>query len=53
MMGLSLGSAIASTFAYKYPQATDKLIVAGIVMANEFNSESPSEPEADAPNTVS
>lgn len=31
LMGLSLGSAIASTFAYKYPQATDKLIVAGIV----------------------
>lgn len=31
LMGLSLGSAVASTFAYKYPQATDKLIVAGIV----------------------
>lgn len=31
LMGLSLGSAIASTFAYKYPQATGKLIVAGIV----------------------
>ncbi|EKF75782.1 hypothetical protein A11A3_02897 [Alcanivorax hongdengensis A-11-3] len=31
LMGLSLGSAIASTFAYKYPRQTDKLIVAGIV----------------------
>jgi pimeloyl-ACP methyl ester carboxylesterase len=31
LMGLSLGSAIASTFAYKYPQLTEKLIVAGIV----------------------
>ncbi|MDX1803984.1 MAG: alpha/beta hydrolase [Alcanivorax sp.] len=31
LMGLSLGSAIASTFAYKYPEQTDKLIVAGIV----------------------
>ncbi|MEE3319732.1 MAG: alpha/beta hydrolase [Pseudomonadota bacterium] len=31
LMGLSLGSAIASTFAYKYPDATGKLIVAGIV----------------------
>jgi len=31
LMGLSLGSAVASTFAYKYPRATDKLIVAGIV----------------------
>ncbi len=31
LMGLSLGSAVASTFAYKYPEATDKLIVAGIV----------------------
>ena len=31
LMGLSLGSAIASTFAYKYPQQTGKLIVAGII----------------------
>ena len=31
LMGLSLGSAVASTFAYKYPRATEKLIVAGIV----------------------
>ncbi|MEQ3778516.1 MAG: alpha/beta hydrolase, partial [Alcanivorax sp.] len=31
LMGLSLGSAVASTFAYKYAEATDKLIVAGIV----------------------
>lgn len=31
LMGLSLGSAIASTFAYKYPEHTGKLIVAGIV----------------------
>ena len=31
LMGLSLGSAIASTFAYKYPEETGKLIVAGIV----------------------
>ena len=31
LMGLSLGSAVASTFAYKYPRTTDKLIVAGIV----------------------
>ncbi len=30
-MGLSLGSAIASTYAYKYPQATGKLLVTGIV----------------------
>ncbi len=32
LMGLSLGSAIASTFAYKYPAATGKMIVAGIVV---------------------
>jgi pimeloyl-ACP methyl ester carboxylesterase len=32
LMGLSLGSAIASTFAYKYPEQTGKLIVAGIVV---------------------
>jgi pimeloyl-ACP methyl ester carboxylesterase len=32
LMGLSLGSAIASTFAYKYPQLTGKMIVAGIVV---------------------
>lgn len=32
LMGLSLGSAIASTFAYKYPEHTGKLIVAGIVV---------------------
>jgi len=31
LMGLSLGSAIVSTFAYKYPEYTDKLIVAGIL----------------------
>lgn len=31
LMGLSLGSAIASTFAYKYPAQTGKLIVAGII----------------------
>jgi pimeloyl-ACP methyl ester carboxylesterase len=31
LMGLSLGSAIASTFAYKYAHLTEKLIVAGIV----------------------
>lgn len=31
LMGLSLGSAIAATFAYKYPELTGKLIVAGIV----------------------
>lgn len=31
LMGLSLGSAIASTFAYKYPKLTGKLIVAGIL----------------------
>lgn len=31
LMGLSLGSAIASTFAYKYPRYTEKLIVAGII----------------------
>ncbi|MBA3981040.1 MAG: alpha/beta hydrolase [Alcanivorax sp.] len=32
LMGLSLGSAIASTFAYKYPTLTGKMIVAGIVV---------------------
>lgn len=32
MMGLSLGSAVVSTFAYKYPQYMDKLMVAGIVI---------------------
>lgn len=32
LMGLSLGSAIASTFAYKYPHLTGKMIVAGIVV---------------------
>ncbi|MBZ2188652.1 alpha/beta hydrolase [Alcanivorax sp. JB21] len=32
LMGLSLGSAIASTFAYKYPALTGKMIVAGIVV---------------------
>ncbi|MFZ5724634.1 MAG: alpha/beta fold hydrolase [Pseudomonadota bacterium] len=31
MMGLSLGSVVASTFAYKHPQLTEKLIVAGII----------------------
>ena len=31
LMGLSLGSAIASTFAYKYADRTGKLIVAGIL----------------------
>ncbi len=31
LMGLSLGSVIASTFAYKYPEQTDKLIVTGIL----------------------
>jgi len=31
LMGLSLGSAVASTFAYKYPAETGKLIVAGII----------------------
>lgn len=31
LMGLSLGSAIVSTFAYKYPEHTAKLIVAGIL----------------------
>lgn len=30
-IGLSLGSAIASTFAYKYPRSVDKLILMGIV----------------------
>lgn len=32
LMGLSLGSAIAATYAYKYPTRTAKLIVAGIVV---------------------
>lgn len=32
LMGLSLGSAIASTFAYKYPSLTGRMIVAGIVV---------------------
>lgn len=31
VMGLSLGSVVASTFAYKHPQLTEKMIVAGIV----------------------
>ncbi len=31
VMGLSLGSVVASTFAYKHPQLTEKLIVAGII----------------------
>lgn len=31
IMGLSLGSVLASTYAYKYPDWTHKLIVAGIV----------------------
>lgn len=31
LMGLSLGSVVASTFAYKYPQNTEKLIVTGIL----------------------
>ncbi len=31
IMGLSLGSVIASTFAYKYPQAMERLIVTGIL----------------------
>jgi pimeloyl-ACP methyl ester carboxylesterase len=31
LMGLSLGSAIVSTFAYKYPELAGKMIVAGIV----------------------
>lgn len=31
LMGLSLGSAIASTFAYKYPALVGKMIVAGII----------------------
>jgi len=31
LMGLSLGSVVASTFAYKHPQLTEKLIVAGII----------------------
>lgn len=33
MMGLSLGSAVVSTFAYKYPQYMGKLMVAGIVIS--------------------
>lgn len=32
MMGLSLGSAVVSTFAYKYPEYMGKLMVAGIVI---------------------
>lgn len=32
LMGLSLGSVVASTFAYKRPQHTHKLIVTGIVI---------------------
>ncbi|NNM51363.1 MAG: alpha/beta hydrolase [Pseudomonadales bacterium] len=31
LMGLSLGSVIASTFAYKYPESTEKLLVTGIL----------------------
>ncbi len=31
LMGLSLGSVIASTFAYKYPESTERLIVTGIL----------------------
>ncbi len=31
LMGLSLGSVVASTFAYKYPHMAEKLIVAGII----------------------
>lgn len=31
LMGLSLGSVVASTFAYKHPQLAEKLIVAGII----------------------
>ncbi len=31
LMGLSLGSVIASTFAYKYPHHTERLIVTGIL----------------------
>lgn len=31
LMGLSLGSVVASTYAYKYPQNTEKLIVTGIL----------------------
>lgn len=33
MMGLSLGSAVVSTFAYKYPEYMGKLMVAGIVIS--------------------
>lgn len=33
MMGLSLGSAVVSTLAYKYPQYMGKLMVAGIVVS--------------------
>lgn len=33
LMGLSLGSAVAAAFAYKYPQRTGKLITAGIVVS--------------------
>jgi pimeloyl-ACP methyl ester carboxylesterase len=32
LMGLSLGSVTASTFAYKHPDITDKLIVTGIIV---------------------
>lgn len=32
LMGLSLGSVVASTYAYKRPESTDKLIVTGIVV---------------------
>ncbi|MDF2446375.1 MAG: alpha/beta superfamily hydrolase/acyltransferase [Moraxellaceae bacterium] len=32
LMGLSLGSVVASTYAYKRPEVTDKLIVTGIVV---------------------
>lgn len=31
LMGLSLGSVVASTFAYKRPEHTDRLIVTGII----------------------
>lgn len=33
LMGLSLGSAVAAAFAYKYPQVTGKLITAGVVVS--------------------
>lgn len=32
LMGLSLGSVVASTYAYKRPERTDRLIVTGIVI---------------------